>query len=358
MNDSIYMQKCFDLALKGKGTASPNPLVGSVIVKEGQIISEGFHLRPGLAHAELDAIQNAKESIKGATLYCNLEPCCHTNKRTPPCAQRIIKEGFSKVVISNLDPNQEVAGKGVKLLQEAGIEVIVGVEKEKGLEINEIFFHHIINQRPFVHLKMAQTLDGKLATKTMDSKWITNDESRLHVHQQRLGYDAILVGANTLKKDNPSLTIRIPGQDELPLKRIILSTKGDLPFEAKVFNDQFKELTTVILPKSLEGNHPFKTIYCELLENGEFNLRELLSLLYNELSITSLYVEGGQRVHTSFIHQQLYDRISVYIAPKILGEGYNTIGDLGHELMQNALTYVDKKWKQFGDDIMFTARRL
>lgn len=357
MSDGQYIQHCFDLALKATGNVSPNPLVGAIIVKEGKIISEGFHKKAGCAHAELDAIEKASCDLTGTTLYCNLEPCCHTNKRTPPCAQRIIKEGISKVVIANLDPNPEVAGMGVKLMEQAGIEVVTGVLQEQGSLLNEIFFHHITHKRPFVHLKMAQTLDGKLASKTMDSKWITSEDSRQHVHQERLHYDAILVGANTIRQDNPHLTVRVPSKKTKGIKRIILSLSGELPKNAHIFNDEFKELTYIVIPDHLKGDFPFKTIPCSLNKNGQFDLEQLLHTLYQDIKITSVYVEGGQQVHTSFIDQHLYERISIYIAPKLLGHGYNTIGDLGNQMMKDAISYSDKKWQQLGSDIMFTARR-
>ncbi len=357
MNDQNYMKRCFELASFATGNVAPNPLVGAVIVMNTKVIAEGYHKAAGLAHAELDAIQNANCDLKGATIYCNLEPCCHTNKRTPRCAQRIIKEGFAKVVISNLDPNPQVAGVGVKLLRDAGIEVVTDVLCDEGAQLNEIFFHHIVSQRPFVHLKMAQTLDGKLASRTMDSKWITSADSRENVHQERYRYDAIMVGANTLRQDNPTLTVRIGNKPTKAIKRIIISLSGKLDHKLNVFSDEFKDQTYVVVPEALNSEFHFQTIKCPLNNFGEFELSSLLEILYKDLNITSIFVEGGQKVHTSFIHQHLYDRISVYIAPKILGEGHNTIGDLGHEIMADAVEYKNLLWKQIGNDIMFTARR-
>lgn len=357
MNDQIYIKRCFELARFATGNVAPNPLVGAVIVKDTNVIAEGYHKACGLAHAELDAIQNANCDLQGATIYCNLEPCCHTNKRTPPCAQRIIKEGITKVVISNLDPNPQVAGASVKLLEEAGIEVITGILEEEGKVLNEIFFHHIMNRKPFVHLKMAQTLDGKLASKTMDSKWITSEETRQNVHTERNRYDAIMVGANTIRQDNPTLTVRIANKAPKGIKRIILSLSGELEPHSNIFTDDFKELTYIVVPDTLVQDFPFQTIKCSLNESGEFNLEALLNKLYKDYQITSIYIEGGQQVHTSFIHQDLYDRLSIYIAPKILGHGHNTIGELGHELMADAIEYKNLNWKQIGNDMMFTARR-
>lgn len=285
MTDFDYIKRCFDLARLGTGNVSPNPLVGAVIVKDGKVIAEGYHKASGLAHAELDAIQKANCDLQGATIYCNLEPCCHTNKRTPPCAQRIIKEGFSKVVISNLDPNPEVAGAAVKLLREAGIEVVTDILHDQGAQLNEIFFHHIVNQRPFVHLKMAQTLDGKLASKTMDSKWITSESSRKNVHAERDHYDAIMVGANTLRQDNPTLTVRTGNKPTKAIKRIILSLSGELDRNLNVFSDEFKDQTYVVVPEGLKADFHFQTIKCPLNERGELSLEFLLRFLYSEFKI-------------------------------------------------------------------------
>lgn len=300
MSNDYFMQKCFKLALKALGNTSPNPLVGCVIVKNNKIVATGYHQKSGTAHAELDAINNTTESLQGATLYCNLEPCCHLNKKTPPCAQRIIKEGITKVVISNLDPNPEVAGKGVNLLRENGIEVITGVLEHEGAILNEVFFTHITKERPFIHLKWAQTIDGKIATKSHDSKWITSVESRQRVHFERSCYDAVAVGAKTAIKDNPELTIRIKDQQTYSKKRIVF-TKGlqELPSDLKLFTDQYSKNTIV---KDLS------------------NLSQALKELYLD-GIKSIYIEGGAQTLNLFLEKQLFDRISVYIAPKILGDG-------------------------------------
>lgn len=357
MNKSheFYIQKCFDLALKGAGLVGANPLVGAVIVKNDQIIAEGFHRKWGEDHAELDAIKKANIDLAGTTLYCNLEPCCHEDKKTPPCAQRIIKEGIKTVVISNLDPNPKVSGKGIKLLQEAGIEVITGVLEKQGLELNEIFFYHIVNHKPFVHLKMAQTIDGKLASVTKDSKWITSEKSRTHVHQQRQMYDAILVGANTIREDNPSLTVRLPDAKDKAMTRFVLSKSGLLDPSANIFNDEFKEQTYVIIPENLDNDLPFQTVRCPLKKDKSFDLGVLVQKLYDEYKIRSLFVEGGQLVFTSFIQQHQYNKVSVYIAPKILGKGHETIGDLRFEKIADAISFDDFKWTTLGPDIVFTA---
>lgn len=353
MNDLDYMKEVFKLAKLGAGVVNPNPMVGAIIVKDDRIISKGYHAKVGSSHAEADAFNKASENIKGATLYCNLEPCCHTNKRTPPCAQRIIKEGIKKVVIANFDPNPEVSGKGVKLLEDHGIEVVTGVLEEEGFELNEIFFTHITKNRAFVEVKIAQTLDGKVATSTGNSKWITNEESRKAVHRKRLRYDAILVGANTVRADNPSLTVRL--NEETAKLRIILSSDGDFDPKLKLFSDEYKDLTWIVLPSETKPkiNHQF--INCPKLNNGNFDLNALSKILYSELNVTSIYVEGGQKVHTQFIKQSAYDRLSVFIAPKILGNGHNAIGDLNINLMSEALELKKFKTYYFGNDLLITA---
>lgn len=321
-----------------KGEVSPNPLVGSVIVKNGKIISKGHHRGSGQDHAELDAIKNANESLVGATIYANLEPCCHTNKRTPPCAQRIIKEGFKKVVISNLDPNPLVAGKGVKLLKDAGIEVITDVLKEEGERLNEVFFTHITQSRPFIHLKFAQTLDGKMSTTNGHSKWITSEESRKDVHEQRNLYDAILVGANTALKDNPKLTVRLNNRQKV-VKRIILTKEKITNNTIDLLNDEHKE----------------ETIQCIIKSSSD--LSSTMKKLYKEDGINSIYVEGGAKTIDMFLENNLFDKVSVYIAPKILGKGKSLLQ--GQELneVSNSYSFKDVNWQIIKDNIVMTAYR-
>lgn len=354
--DQEYIQRCFELALKAKGEVSPNPLVGSVIVEEGKIISEGYHKKSGTDHAELDAIKNAKASIEGATLYCNLEPCCHTNKKTAPCAQRIIKEKIKKVIISNLDPNPQVAGQGVKLLESAGIEVTHGVLKEEGEKLNEIFFHHILKKTPFIHLKIAQTLDGFTATESGESKWITGCDSRKNVHMQREFYDGILIGANTARLDNPTLTVRI-GDDEKPIKRFILSTTGELPDSLNLFNDKFKDYTYLVLPEGTKTNINVNTIYSPATHTGEIDLNILCSTLYKDHQVTSIFIEGGANIHSKFIKEKLYNRVSFYIAPKIFGEGNKSISNIGVSKISEAIELHKTTHKQFGEDSFISGLR-
>lgn len=338
-----FMKLAFNEAKRALGETSPNPLVGSIIVKDGRIISTGYHKKAGLPHAELDAILNAKEPLDGATLYVNLEPCCHTNKRTPPCAQRIIAEKIKKVVISNLDPNPFVAGNGVKLLEEAGIEVITGILEDEGKLLNEIFFTHITKKRPFICLKVATTLDSKMATPSFESKWITGEKARNHVHNERQKYDAILVGGNTIRRDNPSLTVRLSDK-VVPKKRIIMTKSFDFSMSEKVFTDNFKDQTYLFGPDKNKA-HFFYDI-------NDFNLNSLY-----ENGITSLYIEGGSEVLSFFLKNNYFDKIQIYFAPKILGDGISPFKNLGIKNLEEASIFKDPTWEIIGDDALLTAYR-
>ena len=338
MSHEQYMNQCFDLAKKAQGEVSPNPLVGCVIVKDDKVIATGYHKGSGLDHAELDAIKNATETLQGATLYSNLEPCCHTDKKTPPCAQRIISEGISKVVISNLDPNPKVSGSGVQLLKDAKIEVVIDILKNKGLKLNEIFFTHIVQKRPFIHIKYAQTLDGKLATTSGHSKWITSESSRTHVHENRSLYDAILIGGSTLVKDDPKLTIRLNGQESCK-KRVVLLNRKLEDKNYKLFTDQYKDKTITI-------DHDQK-----------LDMSQIMDTLYNEYAIKSLYIEGGSKTIGLFLEQNLFDKISVYIAPKILGLGSSVLSDKVSKMISDGLEFQDISWDVIAQDVVLTAYR-
>lgn len=351
-----YMHECFRLALQAKGLTHPNPLVGSVIIMNDEVISKGFHKKAGSPHAELDAIQNANTSLVGATLFCNLEPCCHTNKKTPPCAQRIVKEGIKKVVIANLDPNPEVAGKGVQILKDAGIEVVSGILEQAGLELNRHFFHHIQSDIPYIHLKWAQTLDGKIATNNGDSKWITNEQARSYVHDERLFYDAIMIGANTAKTDNPHLTVRDNGKVIKCPKRIVLAPSTELPDELNLFQDQYKTETLVISQNSYPQLDSKQLMHCLRDENGRIDLNNLLIEL-KKMGINSIYVEGGSQLLSSFLQKDLYHEISIYIAPKILGAGKSVLSALELSKMKESKKLNHKETKQFGDNVMLNFRK-
>lgn len=314
--DEIYINHCFELAIQGIGTASPNPLVGAVVVKNEKIIGVGYHHKYGEVHAEPDALSNCTEDVEGSTLYCNLEPCCHTNKQTPPCTDLIIQRKIKRVVISNLDPNPAVAGKGVSKLRDAGIEVLVGVQQEQGLKLNEIFFKWIQTGLPFVHLKWAQTLDGKISTLSGDSKWISDELARTEVHQMRLKYDGVLIGRQTLNNDNPRLDIRH------------VDSKGKNPWKIIVGNRDKIDKTTL-----LSQNKDEKSLFVGSIEDNKEAWKNMLRGL-GEKKISSLLVEGGGKTLAALLKYDLFDKITVYIAPKILGHGMSYCDDQWQNIIQ------------------------
>jgi len=340
-HDIDYIKRALQLADKGRGYTSPNPMVGAVLVKDGRIIGEGYHAKYGQKHAEVTAIENATEPIEGATLYCNLEPCCHDipGKNTPPCTQRIIKEKIKRVVISTVDPNPYVNGKGIQELQEAGIRVEKGIAAPEAIKFNEIYFKFIQTRHPFVRLKIAQSLDGRIATKTGDSRWITNQAARKLVHQWRAAYDAILIGKNTLKRDNPSLTVRwAEGQQPY---RIVLDAELSISPDSPLLRDEFREKTLIFTAeKWRHAQLPAAVREARVLfvpgdEDGFLQLRAVLEKLA-QLRITSVLVEGGATVFTRFVSQRLFDKLSVFIAPIIIGKGVEAIGDLNINALSDA----------------------
>ena len=329
------MRLCFELAKKGSGFVSPNPLVGAVIVKEGKIISMGYHQKYGEAHAEKNAIIAAQENLTGATLYCNLEPCVHTDKQTPPCVPAIIESGIKKVVISNVDPNPKVNWHGIKKLKKAGIEVISGMLHASGKEFNRFYFKHTMTGLPYVSVKIATSVNGKINAAVGKQAWLTCEESRKFVHAQRAVHDAVLVGANTVNIDDPKLTVR-SAEGRNPI-RIILDGNLSSRIESKIFSSN--ESRTLILC-SVNTDEKRKK---EFLERGievvefksgadnKLNLHTVLQKI-SELKITSLFVEGGGQVFEQFITQRLYDEIIVLKAPIRLNDGIDAVQLDGDDL--------------------------
>ena len=334
MNHDVFMRRAFDLAQQAKSKTWPNPMVGCVIVQDGEIIAEGWHAKAGLAHGELDAIQNATRSVQGATLYVNLEPCCHSNKRTPPCAQRLIAEGISTVVIANIDPNPEVSGKGIAVLREAGIKVITDVLAEQGELLNEVFFHNQRSQRPFVHLKIASTLDGKIAMNNGQSQWITGEPARMHAHQLRAEHMAIAIGAQTLRTDNPKLTVRLPEFTGAQPMRIVFSNSGQLPKDAHVFTDENRDNTRVYINKDLD---------------------EILEELYQQ-GIVNVLLEGGAQLASAFLGENHVQRISHYLNPSYLGQGKSAINDYGLTDLSRRIQLKHVEYSVLGEDFYLSGR--
>lgn len=346
---SAFILRTFELARKGLGTTWPNPMVGAVIVKDGRIIGEGYHRKSGEAHAEADAIQNAIESVRGATIYVNLEPCCHTNKKTPPCAQRLIQEGVSKVVIANLDPNPDVNGKGMTLLREAGIEVVYGIHEEIGADLNEVFFHAQRTKLPFVHLKMASTLDGKIAMESGESQWITGDVARNEVQRMRGTHQAVMVGAGTLRKDNPKLTVRSPGfKGEQPY-RLVFTASGNLPPSSHLFTDEHRERTLVFTKSDTRVDLPSSQIV------KVRDLRHAMEELYAR-RIINILLEGGPELAGEMLKENFIQRVSLFFNPSFLGEGPSNLGSFGLKNLNERPRLRNITTKMFGEDLLLTGR--
>jgi len=357
------MQEALQLAAIPGGLTAPNPMVGAVLVKNGKVIGAGYHPKCGEKHAEVIAIENASVPIEGATLYCNLEPCCHNTpaKKTPPCTKRIIQEKIKRVVISTIDPNPLVNGKGVEILQNAGIEVVTGVLAREAAFLNEIYFKFIQTQIPFVHLKIAQTLDGRIATQQFDSRWITDETAREHVHRMRHKYSAVLVGLNTVITDNPKLTARL-GLETQPY-RIVLDEKLEIPIDSNILKDEFANrtilFTTPNYDNGIKEQLTQKGIRVNVVNGngtGMVNLRDTLQML-GEMGITSILVEGGSKIFTHFIKESLFDKISVFIAPIIIGKGIEAIGDLKIEKISNALRLQQMEFKKINHQLLVEGYR-
>lgn len=356
MTDESYIQLAIEIAKKGKGQVSPNPLVGCIIVKQDKIIGAGYHQKYGSNHAEINAIESSSENVEGSTLYINLEPCSHHGK-TPPCVDKIIESKIKRVVIGTMDMNPLVSGRGIKKLKKAGIEVKVGLQEKECIYLNKFFFKYITQKIPYITLKAAQTLDGKIADTNFDSKWITSVDSRRRVHSLRAQYDAVLIGAGTVKKDNPSLTVRLT-EGRNPHK-IILDDKLTLPVESKIFTSSDKELIILTSPKSRTKKKKIKkliTLGAEVLfikgwDDGKIDLKQAMKELA-KLNIASVLVEGGSKVFTSFIKQNLFDELLLFIAPKILGKGLTAIEDIGIKSIRKAMKLKINNAEKVGDDIL------
>ncbi|TYR80905.1 bifunctional diaminohydroxyphosphoribosylaminopyrimidine deaminase/5-amino-6-(5-phosphoribosylamino)uracil reductase RibD [Priestia megaterium] len=351
----FYMNVAIQNAMATKGQTDPNPLVGAVIVNENRIVGIGTHLKAGEPHAEIHALKMAGEYAKGSTVYVTLEPCSHYG-RTGPCAEALVKAGVKRVVVATLDPNPLVAGRGIKILEDSGIEVLVGVCEKESRQMNEVFNKYIVTKKPFVILKSAITLDGKIATATSHSKWITSEEARKDVHQLRHETGAILVGVNTVIKDNPELTTRIEGGRH-PV-RVILDSQLRIPLESKVIADS-------LAPTWIFTSQQYLETKKQQLEQQNIkvfvtsgtdrvNLEDVLFTL-GEHSISSLLIEGGGEVTASFIEQKLIDKLVLYIAPKIAGgrQAPTFVEGIGVEKMSDALEFSNIEFNQLGKDYKF-----
>jgi diaminohydroxyphosphoribosylaminopyrimidine deaminase/5-amino-6-(5-phosphoribosylamino)uracil reductase len=354
--DERFMRRALKLARKAQGCVSPNPLVGAVIVRDGRIIAEGYHHCCGGAHAEIDAISRATGRIAGATFYVTLEPCSH-HGRTPPCADALVQQKPARVVVGAIDPNPLVSGRGLAALQRAGIETSVGVLEEECRELNRVFFKYIQTGRPFVTLKFAQTLDGRIATAAGHSRWISSPPSLRFAHRLRATHDAVLVGAGTVAADDPRLTCRlVRGRDPL---RIVVDSRLRLPPEAQLFSDGKRTLAVCGLDAPPERRKALERRGIEVMptgtKSGRVDLAELLERL-GKRGISSLLVEGGATLATAFLREGLADRLIVILAPKITGAGIEAVGDLGIRRMDDALAWRYRRIVRCGEDLILDAR--
>lgn len=359
MKTSTFMQKSLSLAERGRFTCAPNPMVGCVIVQRDEIVAEGYHHKAGSDHAEIVALKAAGEQARGATVYVTLEPCCHYG-RTPPCVDAIIKAGVAEVVVACLDPNPKVAGQGIAALEAAGINVKLGELAVAAEHLNRVFFHYILKQRPYVFAKWALSLDGKTATHTQDSQWITGERAREHVHQLRQSVGAIIVGSGTIIADDPALTVRLPQIEHQPL-RVLLDGRGRSPLTAKLFDLELAD--TVVMTTALCD----KVWHHELVQRGVnvFVVGENqidLSLMLENLAqrdISSVLIEGGATVQASFFAADLVQEIYAYLAPKIIGgaDAPGAVAGLGIAQMKEADTWKILEVLNLDPDVLLIAEK-
>ncbi|MEW6715261.1 MAG: bifunctional diaminohydroxyphosphoribosylaminopyrimidine deaminase/5-amino-6-(5-phosphoribosylamino)uracil reductase RibD [Nitrospirota bacterium] len=357
MNNSIFMKKALRLAAKGTGRTSPNPMVGAVIVRDGKIIAGDYHRRSGTPHAEILALRKAGKLAKDATLFINLEPCCHTDKKTPPCTNAIIESGLRKVIVAMTDPNPKVSGKGIKTLKSAGIDVEVGLMEPEAKRLNESFAKFITKREPFIILKAAQSLDGKIATASGESKWITGDKARQYVHKLRNEVDAIMAGIGTVIADDPSLDCRIRGGRN-PY-RIIVDSHLKIPLNAKILKhkDQKTMIATTKVADRKKINSIIKTGHKVLTVKSNAGMVDLNSLMkeLGRLEITSVMIEGGSSLNASALSGGIVDKVIFFCAPKIIG-GVNSIpsvGGISPASLKKIVKVKDLQGKRVGDDFMF-----
>lgn len=362
MNKEKYLAVAIQEAKKSVGFVSPNPLVGAVIVKNGKIIGIGRHEKFGKSHAEINAFRNATENVEGAELYINLEPCVHWGN-TPPCVDAIIEKKISKVVIGTLDPNPLVKGKGVQKLKEAGVEVVTGVLEKECRELNKFFFKYIKDKIPYITLKAAITLDGKIADAKRKSKWITSLKSREFVHQLRASHDAVLIGFKTVKKDNPALTVRL-AKGRNPIK-IIVDSKLRLNHNFALFENSPDAKIIILTLKSSKQKK--KKINLLTRAGADFIFLKSdktcgidLKSGFKELGkrgILSVLVEGGSKIFSYFINKDLFDELNLFIAPKIIGQGLSFSQNVKNRFLKNAIKLNLAKIEKSGDDVLLTLNK-
>jgi len=352
-DDETHMRRALDLAEQGRGRTSPNPMVGCVITRNGEVLAEGYHAKAGGPHAEIVALDKVGDA-EGATIYITLEPCTHHGK-TPPCIDRVLAAKPARAVIAMTDPNPNVAGKGIKAMQDAGIEVEVGMCEDKAKKLNEVFIKFITTGMPFVISKVGMTLDGKIATRTGHSKWVTGEASRRKVHELRNVVDAILVGSRTVMLDDPSLTTRLDQDDTRDPTRIILDADEYLDETPKVFHMQSNAPTWVVVPEGRDFAHADDVLHVPTNAEGMDMVHLMRQLGARE--ITSVLIEGGGHTHGSAFEMDIVDKVMFFIAPKIIGgaDAVTAVEGIGVESMDAAVMLEDWSVSIVGEDLLIEA---
>lgn len=361
-DDTFFMKQALELAGRGRGFTSPNPMVGAVVVKDGRVKGRGYHHAAGEPHAEVNAIDDAGPDARGATIYVTLEPCNHVG-RTPPCTEKILGAGIRRVVVAMADPNPDVKGGGIAYLGQQGLQVESGICEDEALKLNEAFVKFISTGRPFAILKCAATLDGQIATRTGDSKWVTGALARQYVHGVRHAVDAIMVGAGTVTKDDPSLTTRLDKAEGRDPHRIVLDTRLSIAPQARVLQQTSSARTYIAAgpgsgdPAYLARRDALQSAGAHVLtaplKHERVDLDALMGML-GEAGITSLLIEGGGRVAASALSAGIVDKVLFFYAPKILGgnDGVPICSGRGPDLMKDCLSLKDTRVERFGDDIL------
>ena len=352
-DENKYILRALRLAERAAGHTSPNPMVGAVLVKDGSVLAEDYHKAPGEPHAESLVLAKAGDDAAGAELYVNLEPCCHTRKRTPPCSRAIIDAGIRKVFISMKDPNPMVAGKGIRELMDAGIDVVTGLHEEEAGRLNETYIKFITEKVPFVTLKVAMTLDGKIALPTGESKWITGEESRRLVHSMRASVDAVITAIGTVKADDPELTARIEGAKN-PV-RILIDPDLDIPPDARLTD--IPPRTIIVAEGGMAGSEKVEGLKAKgvkfILYDGVLDLKWLMKRL-GEMEITSVLLEGGSSLASHALEDGVVDKACFFIAPRLIGgiDSYPAVGGRSCGMLKDAYKLEGMQIQRVGEDIL------
>ena len=366
-SDHLYMKRALSLAARGKGKTNPNPMVGAVVVNQGQIVAEAYHRQAGQPHAEIIALHRAGPRARGGILYVTLEPCCHTHKRTPPCVPLLIQSALSRVCVAMLDPNPQVAGQGIQALNQAEIDVSVGMLEAEAQQLNEVYIHWITTGRPFLILKGAMTLDGKIATRIGQSKWITGEKARQDVHRIRSQVDAVMVGIGTVLVDNPELSARGSNRKNgrrmgrQPV-RVVLDSRLRITPKAKVLR-WVHEQPTIVYTTAQASTKNIQTLQEQGVQvfvlpqkSGKVSLKAVLATLGKE-GISSVLLEGGSTLNASALHEGLVNQVRLYVAPQLLGgqDAKSLIGGVSPNTLARAWHLVNPQLKKLGQDWLITA---